>query len=104
MSDRRRAPRYLLASPLAADAMPMQDVIVKTFSGSRLVVISSSAYAQNEDVMVHIARPNGLASHRATVVSSEPSSVAGTLCFRLELRVEDVDSMSDSTSPEERNP
>jgi hypothetical protein len=94
MTDRRRAPRYVLQLPLAGDAMPMQDVVVKTFSGNRLVVMSSSAYAQDEELMVHIAMPNGLASHRATVMSSEPSSVTGTLCFRLELRLDEAESLS----------
>jgi hypothetical protein len=84
----------VLQLPLAGDAMPMQDVVVKTLSGSRLVVISSSAYAQDEELTVHIAMPNGLASHRATVVSSEPSSVTGILYFRLELRLEDAESLT----------
>src|SRR5437016_5281316 len=91
MVDRRRAPRYVLESPLAGDVLPMQDVVVKTFSGSKLVVISSFAYASDEELTVHIPMPDGLASHRAVVVSSEPSSVTGTLCFRLELRLEDAD-------------
>ena len=43
MSDRRRTPRYVLGNPLVGDAMPMQDVIVESLSGDRLVVISQSA-------------------------------------------------------------
>jgi hypothetical protein len=88
MSDRRRAPRYVLGSPLAGDALPMQDVVVERFSANRLVVISPSTHTQDEELMIHIAMPNGLATHRANVISSKPISVAGTLCFRLELRLD----------------
>jgi hypothetical protein len=79
----------VLQSPLPGDALPMQDVVVKAFSNDTLVVISSSDYAREEELTVHIAMPSGLASHRATVISSEPSSVTGTLLFRLRLRLDD---------------
>ena len=88
MTDRRRAPRYTLDTPLVGDAMPMQDVTVERFSGDRLVVISLSTHTADDEVMIHISTPDGLASHRARVISSHPTSVAGTLCFRLELRVD----------------
>jgi hypothetical protein len=88
MSDRRRTPRYVLGTPLAGDAMPMQDVIVELFSANRLVVRSLTSHTLDEELMIHLAMPDGLASHRAKVISSTPISVAGTLCFRLELRVD----------------
>ena len=94
MTDRRRAPRYVMQSPLPGDALPMQDVVVKAFSDGTLVVISSSDYPREEELTVHIAMPNGLESHRATVISSEPSSVTGTLCFRIRLRIDDDESRS----------
>ncbi|OLC40020.1 MAG: hypothetical protein AUH43_27500 [Acidobacteria bacterium 13_1_40CM_65_14] len=100
MSDRRRAPRYVLESPLAGEAMPMQDVVVERFSENRLVVISPSSHTQDEELMIHIVMPNGLASHRANVITSQPISVAGTLCFRLELHLD----AAEPFSHDERNP
>lgn len=94
MSDRRRTPRYELGTPLAAAVMPMQDVMVESFSGNRLVVISISTHAVDEELMVYLAMPHGLASHRAKVVSSTPVSVAGKLSCRLELRVDAADPLS----------
>ena len=88
MSDRRRTPRYVLSTPLEGELMPMQDVMVELFCANRLVVRSLSGHAPDEELMIHIAMPDGLASHRATVVSSTPISVAGTVCFRLELQVD----------------
>lgn len=90
MSDRRRTPRYVLSTPLAGDALPMQDVMVESLSGTRLVVIAPSAPTVEEEVMVHLTLSDGVASHRATLMSSRPISVAGTVCFRLELRIDDV--------------
>lgn len=94
MPDRRRTPRYVLDNPLAGHALPMQDVMVESLAGSRLVVISQSAPAVHEELMIHLAMPDGLASHRATVTSSDAISVAGTVCFRLELRVDAVSRIS----------
>jgi hypothetical protein len=87
MADRRRTPRYVLDTPLRADAMPMEDVTIEEFSGDQLVVISPSAHESQEDVMIHMTTGQGLTSHTARVMSSRPVSVAGTLCFRVELRV-----------------
>ena len=88
MSDRRRTPRYVLGNPLVGDAMPMQDVIVESLSGDRLVVISQSAPPVDEELMVHLSTRGGLETRPATVVASDPTSVAGTVCFRLELRLD----------------
>jgi len=90
MSDRRRTPRYVLGTPLAGDALPMQDVMVESLVGTRLVVIASSAPTAEEDLMIHLAMSDGLTSHRATLLSSSPVSVAGTVSFRLELRLDEV--------------
>lgn len=100
MSDRRRTPRYVLGTPLAGDALPMQDVVVESFSGTRLVVIAQSARAAHEELMIHLSMSDGLASHRAIVMSSNPVSVAGTVCFRLELRVDALKRVAG----EQRNP
>ncbi len=94
MTDRRRAPRYVLESHLAGDALPMQDVVVNSLSGSRLVVTSPSAYAPHEELMIHIATPHGVESHNAKLITSRPSAIAGTLGFRLELRIDNSASPS----------
>ena len=88
MADRRRTPRYVLSTPLAGDAMPMQDVMVESMEGTRLVVIASSAPAVDEELMIHLAMSDGLMSHRATLLSSSPVAIAGTVSFRLELRLD----------------
>lgn len=97
MVDRRRTPRYLLDTPLPADAMPMQDVMVELFSGDRLVVVSLTPHAPHETLMIHMTTAGGHASRRARVVSSSPTSIGGTLCYRLELCV-----AKDTDRPPER--
>jgi hypothetical protein len=90
MTDRRRTPRYILKTPLAADAMPMQDVMLERRTSDRLTVIAPSSHAADEELMIHITTADGLVTHRTAVVSSNPVSIAGTLSFRLELRVLDA--------------
>jgi hypothetical protein len=68
----------------------MQDVMVESLSGTRLVVIASSAPRVEEELVIHLATSDGLTSHRATLISSSPVSVAGNVSFRLELRLDDV--------------
>jgi hypothetical protein len=88
MSERRRAPRYVLNTPLQGVAMPMQDAVVEQFSGDHLVVIAPSARPPEEELMVHLATPAGLSTHAAHVRSSTPITMGGTVSFRLELQVE----------------
>ena len=87
MLERRRTPRYELAEALAGEAMPMQDVVVERFAGDRLVVIAHDSPARDEQLMIHMTTGEGLATHRAQVVSSHPIAVAGSLCYRLELQI-----------------
>jgi hypothetical protein len=87
MMERRRTPRYELAEALAGEAMPMQDVVVERYAGDRLVVIAQSDPRRDEQLMIHMTTSEGLASHRAAVISSHPIAVAGSLCYRLELQV-----------------
>ena len=87
MSDRRRATRYVLTTPLPGQARPMQDAVVEQFSGDRLVVISSSARRLHDELMVHLSTPEGVATYPARVMASSPVSVEGTMNFRLELRI-----------------
>jgi hypothetical protein len=89
MTDRRRRPRYVLNKPLRGDAMPMQDVTLEQFTGGRAVVIASSPHSPDEEVVIHLRTPVGLQSQRATVLTSAPVTVAGSLCYRVELRVRD---------------
>ena len=87
MSDRRRAPRYVLTTPLQGQARPMQDAVVEQFSGDRLVVISSTARRAHDELMVHLSTSDGVTTYPARVIASSPVSVDGTMSFRLELRV-----------------
>ena len=70
--------------------MPMQDVMVESLSGTRLIVIAPSSPPVGEELMVHLGMSDGLATHRATVISSRPLSLSGNVSFRLELRLEDL--------------
>jgi hypothetical protein len=90
MTDRRRTPRYVLDPPLRGEAMPMEDVTIESYSPDRLVVVSPSAPRPHEELMVHLTTSHGLESRRAAVMSSTPVSVAGALCYRVELHVNDV--------------
>jgi hypothetical protein len=86
MSERRRAPRYVLHTPLHGHAMPMQDAVVEEFSGDHLVLIAPSARRPHEHLRVHLATAEGLTAHPFEVVSSTPVSLGGTVSFRLELQ------------------
>ena len=90
MTDRRRTPRYILDAPLRGEAMPMEDVTIESYSPDRLVVVSPSAPRLDEELMVHLTTAYGLESRRAAVVASAPVSVAGALCYRVELYLDDV--------------
>lgn len=87
MTDRRRTPRYELGTPLAAELMPMHDVVVESSSENGLVVLSLATHHIDEELMVYLATPHGVDNHFVTVISSAPVFVAGTLCCRLGLRV-----------------
>jgi len=90
MADRRRSPRYVLSDPLAAEAMPLHDATVERLSGDRLVVVSPSPQAIASPLVVHVATASGLQTRRATVVSSNPVCVAGSVHFRVELRLDEA--------------
>ena len=87
MADRRRTQRYILGTPLSGDVMPMHDIVIEAFSGTRVTVLSPSDHDVNEDLMIHVSTGGGLESRRATVISSTPTSSSGTLHYRLELDV-----------------
>jgi hypothetical protein len=89
MTDRRRRPRYVLKKPLHGDAMPLHDVTVEQFADGRAVIITSSTHSPDEEVVIHLHTPAGLHSRPATVVASVPVTVAGALCYRVELKVRD---------------
>lgn len=87
MTDRRRASRYVLDTPLRGHARPMQDAVVEEVSADRIVVIASSARRVHEDIVVHLPMPTGVERYAAQVVESTPVSLDGTLNFRLTLRI-----------------
>jgi hypothetical protein len=89
MSDRRRAQRYVLGTPLTGDIMPMHDVVIARVDGPRLTVLSPSAHTANEDLMIHVSTTTGLESHRTRVVSSTLTSSGGALQYRIELLIDE---------------
>ena len=89
MSDRRRAQRYVLGTPLTGDIMPMHDVVIERLDGSRVTVLSPSAHVVNQDLMIHVSTSSGLESHRTTVVSNTATSSGGSLQYRIELRIDE---------------
>lgn len=66
----------------------MHDAIVEQLSGDRLVVTSQTPQAVDDALIVHVTTADGLESRRATVVSSNPVSVSGSVHFRVEMRLE----------------
>jgi hypothetical protein len=89
MSDRRRAQRYVLGTPLTGDIMPMHDVIIERLDGPRVTVLSPSAHSVDEDLMIHVSTTSGLESHRTKVISSTPTSSGGGVQYRLELNIDE---------------
>jgi hypothetical protein len=87
MSDRRRAPRYVLETPLRGQAMPMQDALVEDISDDRLVVVAASARLPYEELIVHLPGDGETATRSAQVLSSTPFAVGGAVSFRLELKL-----------------
>jgi hypothetical protein len=87
MSDRRRAPRYVLETPLRGQAMPMQDAVVEERAGNRLVVIAPSARQRYDELIVHLPGEGGVTTHAAQVLSSTPVALGGAVSFRLELKI-----------------
>ena len=90
MTDRRRTPRYVLSTPLPADAAPMHDVTVEQFAKGRAVVIAPLAHQRGDALVMHVTTRVGLRSHPATVLSSSPVTFGGALQFRVELRVDEA--------------
>ena len=91
MSDRRRAQRFVLGTPLTGDIMPMHDVVIARVDGPRLTVLSPSAHNTDEDLMIHISTTSGLESRRTRVLSSTLTSTGGALQYRLELLIDEDD-------------
>jgi len=89
MSDRRRAQRYVLGTPLTGDIMPMYDVVIERLDDSRVTVLSPSAHAISEDLMIHVSTTSGLESHRTRVISNTPTSSGGTLQYRIEMSIDE---------------
>ena len=87
MSDRRRSQRYVLGTPLTGDIMPMHDVVIERFAGTRAIVLSPSPHSVDERLMIHVSTTSGLESHRARVVSSTATSSGGALQYRIELDI-----------------
>lgn len=87
MSDRRRAQRYVLGTPLSGDIMPMHDVVIEKLEAQRLTVLSPSAHTVGEELMIHVSTSSGLESHGTRVLSTTPTSSGGALQYRIELSI-----------------
>jgi hypothetical protein len=87
MSERRRAPRYVLNTPLHGHALPLLFAVVELFWVYHVVVSAPAAPRPDEQLLVHLATPGGLTTHAAQVLSSTPMALGGTVSFRLELQV-----------------
>lgn len=87
MSDRRRAPRYVLETPLRGQAMPMQDAVVEELSDDHLVVVAASARQPYEELIVHLPADGEVSTRSAQVLSSTPVAVGGAVSFRVELKL-----------------
>lgn len=95
MSDRRRAQRFVLGTPLSGDIMPMHDVVIEKLDEQRLTVLSPSAHNVGKELMIHVSTATGLESHRTKVISTTPTSSGGALHYRLDLSIHQ-DELSES--------
>lgn len=102
MTDRRRTPRYVLGTPLSGDALPMEDVTIEDYSPGRMVVICASPHLADEELMIHVTTSNGLHSSDARVLASTPVSMAGALCYRVTLRVNEDPRVSGENAGDEK--
>jgi hypothetical protein len=87
MSDRRRTQRFVLGSPLAAEVMSMQDVVVERLSGDLITIVSLTPHEPGQQMIIHLHTSDDPQSHRATVLSSTPIAVGASVQFRVELRM-----------------
>jgi hypothetical protein len=87
MSDRRRTQRFVLGSPIPAEAISMQDVVVERIAGDLVTIVSLTPHEPGHETLIHVPAPGGPRGHRATVLSSTPISVGASVQFRVELRV-----------------
>ena len=88
VTDRRRAPRYVLYTTVAAILAPLQDIVVEQVLADRLVAICPTAARPTETLAVQFAASEGeLVTLDADVVTSEPVMRADRIGFRVELHV-----------------
>ena len=87
MSDRRRTQRFVLGSPLPAEVMSMQDVVVERIAGDLVTIVSLTPHEPGHQMVIQLPTPAGPQGHRTTVLSSTPISVGGSVQFRVELRL-----------------
>ena len=89
MTDRRRAPRYYLCRTTTAEINLLQDVSIQSAVGDDVVVLASRFPATCDRLLVQMVTASGeVASLDAEVVSTAPVLDAGSVRFRLELKIE----------------
>ena len=101
MSDRRRAQRFALTSPVTAHLHLVRDVVIVESCAECLTVLSPSMSPAGETFALRLRGTEGRA---ATVpvrtVASQPVVVGNTVQYRIDLRVIEKD--RDAMAPEGR--
>jgi hypothetical protein len=88
MTDRRRTPRYNLSRSTKAEINLLQDVSIQSAVGDDVVVLASKFPESRGRLLMEVVRSDGeVASLDAEIVDSAPVVEAGTVRFRLQLRV-----------------
>ena len=89
MTDRRRAPRYYLCRTTRAEISLLQDVSIQSAAGDDVVVLASTFPANCDRLLMQLVAADGeVATLDAEVVRTAPVLDAGSVRYRLELRVE----------------
>jgi hypothetical protein len=89
VTDRRRAPRYSLSRTTKADINLLQDVSIESAVGDDVVVLASRFPAKCDRLLMQLVSASGeVTSLDAAVLRTAPVVEAGSVRFRLELRIE----------------
>lgn len=78
----------MLFTSVAAELLPLQDIVVERICGDRVVAICPASARPSEALTVQFAATSGdLVNLDADVVTSEPVLRSGRIAFRVELRL-----------------
>ncbi len=88
MADRRRAPRFVMTTPIEGHARVLHDVDIVGISGDELVVITGAPPVPGEDLLIQVGGAFGrIASLEVQPVKCQPVLEGGVMRYQLTLQV-----------------